>query len=301
MGQRRMFSQLVVDTDNFIDLPSTAKVLYFYLNMHADDDGFLSNPKTIKRMIGATDDDLKILIAKQYVLAFDDGVVVIKDWHVHNYIRKDRYKETVFQKDKAQLVIDEYGKYQLVSEVQQLQNVSKPRRINTSGPKPIKRTERKRSTVGIPDGIPGGNQYPPQVKLSKDKLSNKYIYSSSSQEKNEPHIPYKQIIDYLNKKVGTHYRATSNATRKLIKARWKEKFTLADFKKVIDNKVFSWQADNEMKKYLRPQTLFGTKFESYLNENDLKKSEQPKDGGYDDLISRNGPDATPVSDDDLPF
>lgn len=81
--------------------------------MHADDDGFVSNAKTIKRMIGSSDDDLKLLLAKQFIFAFESGVVVIKDWKIHNYIRKDTYNTTIYGDEKEQLEQDENGAYTL--------------------------------------------------------------------------------------------------------------------------------------------------------------------------------------------
>ncbi|ARE12724.1 phage replisome organizer protein [Lactococcus lactis subsp. lactis] len=111
MAQRRMFSKKIVETDLFMEMSPTAKILYFYLNMSADDDGFVGNPKTIKLISGATDDDLKILIAKQFIIPFDSGVIVIKDWKIHNYIQKDRYNQTQYLDEKKQLLIEENGTY----------------------------------------------------------------------------------------------------------------------------------------------------------------------------------------------
>ncbi|CAM3193098.1 replisome organizer [Lactococcus hircilactis] len=111
MAQRRMFSKKIVETDLFMEMSPTAKLLYFYLNMGADDDGFVGNPKTIKMISGATDDDLKILIAKQFIIPFESGVIVIKDWKIHNYIQKDRYNQTQYIKEKNQLLVEENGSY----------------------------------------------------------------------------------------------------------------------------------------------------------------------------------------------
>lgn len=113
MAQRRMFSKKITDTDTFLDMPLSSQALYFHLNMHADDDGFVSNAKTIKRMIGSNDDDLKLLLAKQFIFAFESGVVVIKDWKIHNYIRKDTYNTTIYGNEKEQLEQDENGAYTL--------------------------------------------------------------------------------------------------------------------------------------------------------------------------------------------
>nr|WP_242458512.1 DNA replication protein [Weissella confusa] len=112
MAQRRMFSKKVTDTDVFLDMPLSTQALYFHLNMHADDDGFVGNINTIKRMIGASSDDEKLLIAKQFLIPFEaSGVVVIKDWRLHNYIRKDTYNPTIYGEDKKKLSLSENGSY----------------------------------------------------------------------------------------------------------------------------------------------------------------------------------------------
>lgn len=94
MAERRMFSKRVIDSDLFLDMPATAQLLYFHLAMRADDDGFIKNPKSIMRIAGCKDDDMKILIAKKLVIPFESGIVVISHWKIHNYIAKDRYKPT---------------------------------------------------------------------------------------------------------------------------------------------------------------------------------------------------------------
>ena len=107
-----MFSKKVTDTDAFLDMPLSTQALYFHLNMHADDDGFIDNTKTIQRMIGSSDDDRKLLVAKQFLLPFENGVVVIKDWRVHNYIRKDTYNQTMYPNELEQLNINDSGQYE---------------------------------------------------------------------------------------------------------------------------------------------------------------------------------------------
>lgn len=103
MAERRMFSKVVMDSDTFLDMPLSAQALYFHLSMRADDDGFVNNPKRIQAYVGASVDDLKILLAKHFLIPFESGIVVIKHWKVHNYIQKDRYKETYYQTEKALL------------------------------------------------------------------------------------------------------------------------------------------------------------------------------------------------------
>ena len=98
-----MFAKTIIDSDAFLDMPMSTQALYFHLSMRADDDGFINNPKRIQRMIGAGDDDLKLLIAKSFLITFESGVVVIKHWKIHNYIQSDRYKPTVYTEEKALL------------------------------------------------------------------------------------------------------------------------------------------------------------------------------------------------------
>jgi len=111
MAERRMFTQKIVDSDAFLDMPLSAQALYFHLNMRADDDGFVNNPKKIQRMIAASDDDLKILIAKRFILAFESGVIVIKHWRMHNLLRKDRYNPTQYQEELSMLQLKDNGSY----------------------------------------------------------------------------------------------------------------------------------------------------------------------------------------------
>ena len=103
MAKRRMFSQQITDSDSFLDMPLSAQALWFHLGMKADDDGFVNNPKRIQRLIGANEDDLKLLIAKKFIIAFESGVVVIKHWKINNAIRSDRYTPTVYTEEKALL------------------------------------------------------------------------------------------------------------------------------------------------------------------------------------------------------
>lgn len=113
MAERRMFAKTIIDSDAFIDMPLSTQALYFHLSMRADDDGFINNPKKIQRMIGASDDDIKVLIAKRFIIPFESGIVVIKHWKIHNYIQNDRYKETVYLEEKAQLTLKTNNSYTL--------------------------------------------------------------------------------------------------------------------------------------------------------------------------------------------
>lgn len=111
MAEKRMFSKTIVLTDAFNEMPLSARCLYFTLGMVADDDGFVSAPKGIMRQIGASQDDLNILLMKRYLLAFESGVIVIKHWRINNYLRSDRYTETTYIEEKETLTLDAKGAY----------------------------------------------------------------------------------------------------------------------------------------------------------------------------------------------
>ena len=111
MADKRMFSLKIVDSDLFLDMPLSSQCLYFHLSMRADDDGFVDNPKKIIKIIGANDDDLKILITKGFVIVFERGIIVITHWKINNYIRNDRRKETLYIKEKEFLSETENGAY----------------------------------------------------------------------------------------------------------------------------------------------------------------------------------------------
>ena len=278
MAQRRMFSKQITDTDVFLDMPATAQNLYFHLNMHADDDGFLGNAKTIRRMIGASEDDLKVLVAKQFILVFPDGVAVIRDWHIHNYIQKDRYHPTVYEKDKQKLKLSKNKQYEL----QPPKKVAKPA---------IQEDVNEVDTSCIQDD----NKMDTEVRLGKVRLGKSKNNKKGTSQSAEP-IPYEKIIDYLNQKTGQNLHSSTKAYQRLIKARWNEGYTLQDFKAVIDNKAFEWQG-TEFWKYMVPRTLFAAShFDDYLNANKRKPTSTPINGGYG---GETGIQA--VDDTDLPF
>ena len=115
MANRRMFAKPIIESDLFLDMSLSAQALYFHLSMRADDDGFVNSPKRIQRMIGASEDDFKILIAKSFLIPFESGIVVIKHWRIHNFIRNDRYKETIYKEEKSSLVSENDKAYELKS------------------------------------------------------------------------------------------------------------------------------------------------------------------------------------------
>ena len=131
MANKRMINASIVETDLFVDMPLSAQCLYFHLNVNADDDGFVGSPKRIQRSIGASDDDLKLLIAKGFIIAFQSGVIVITHWKMHNTIKKDRYTETIYTDELNQLGSYENKAYMLIGD-----NVETIRNQNGTKPEP---------------------------------------------------------------------------------------------------------------------------------------------------------------------
>lgn len=115
MAERRMFAKTIIDSDAFLDMPLSAQALYFHLSMRADDDGFINNPRKIQRSIGCGNDDMKLLVAKNFIIPFESGIVVIKHWKIHNYIQRDRYKPTVCEEEKKQLGYKQNKEYYVKS------------------------------------------------------------------------------------------------------------------------------------------------------------------------------------------
>jgi len=130
MAQRRMFSMKIVGSDAFLDMPFTSRELYFQMGMYADDDGFVS-PRKIMRMTGAGEDDLKILIAKRFLIPFENGVVVVKHWKMNNELKKDRYTPTQYSEQKDTLYLKENGAY-TQDPKQGIKLLTEPRKQNVS-------------------------------------------------------------------------------------------------------------------------------------------------------------------------
>ncbi|MGM9543784.1 MAG: hypothetical protein ACI3T9_02245 [Romboutsia timonensis] len=122
MAEKRMFCKTIIDSDAFLDMPLSSQALYFHLSMRADDDGFLNNAKKILRTIGANQNDYDLLLAKNFIIQFDDGICVIKHWRMHNYIAKDRYKPTIYQEEISNLYIKDNKSYTLTPTNTQLIN-----------------------------------------------------------------------------------------------------------------------------------------------------------------------------------
>lgn len=204
-----MFTQKIVDSDAFLDMPLSTQALYFHLNMRADDDGFVNNPKKIQRMIGASEDDLKLLVAKRFILSFENGVIVIKHWRMHNLLRKDRYNPTQYQEQLAQIELKENGSY----------------------------TEKGFETLEIVDSEsvattwqPNDNQMATQDRIGKDS-----IVKDSIGEVNKEKITCKHVVD-LYHSICVSYpsvKVLSDSRKKAINARLKS-YNLDDFKTLFE-------------------------------------------------------------------
>ena len=174
MAERRMFAKTIVDSDAFLDMPLSSQALYFHLSMRADDDGFVNNPKKIQRMIGCSDDDLKLLIAKRFVLIFDSGVIVIKHWRLHNTLRKDRYKPTIYQEEFKKLILKSDGGYtdRLPSGCQVVAK-RLPNGCHVVDESETAKNDESKEINELDVGCQSGNQVATQDRLGKDRLINK--------------------------------------------------------------------------------------------------------------------------------
>ncbi len=228
MAEKRMFTQQIIDSDAFLDMPLSAQALYFHLSMRADDDGFVKNPRKIQRMINAGDDDLRLLIAKRFVLIFESGVIVIKHWRLHNTLRKDRYKPTVFQDEFKRLELKSNGAYTERAAPVGCQTVSE----------------------WLPEGCQHDAKLAPQNRLDKNRLdisitskdvivetavSNPQTSESEKVEKPKTSIdcPYQKIIADYNEILGPYLGMCQKLTptrQKAIQARWRDCMKDGDFK-----------------------------------------------------------------------
>lgn len=162
MANRRMFSKDIIDSDRFLDMPPTSQNLYFHLGLQADDDGFVSSPKKVKRMCGANDDDLKLLEAKRFIISFESGVIVITDWKLNNQIKKDRYNSTIHLEEKSHLLITENNTYSYLE------------------------TERNQSgTIMEPSWNQNGTQMEPQVSIAKVSIAKDSLVKGSIGEESK--------------------------------------------------------------------------------------------------------------------
>ncbi len=239
MAERRMFAKTIIDSDAFLDMPLSTQSLYFHLSMRADDDGFINNPKKIQRMVGCGDDDLKLLMAKRFILVFDSGVIVIKHWKIHNYIRNDRYKPTLYQEEKAELAEKNSKAYTFKTEVIESEN-----------------------HLGIPDDNRMGYQMDTQVRLGKDRLV---------KDKKKNSVEPSSTMPELFEKVWKTYPKKTNKkkAREQFLKKFKTEEDLESFKKGYKD----YLAYIKLNDWYHPQELFRwIRDDRYNDEYDLSQT-----------------------------
>lgn len=209
MANKRMFSIDVTETDSFLEMPLTAQALYFHLAMRGDDDGFVSNPRSIMRVTGCNENDLKTLAESGYIITFRSGVIVISDWKVNNYLRGDRYKPTTFQNELSMLTETANKRYVLGSNSQ-------------------------RSTVGIPTG----DQVTTQYRIEENRAVVDRVVTAAADSRTNSDLA--EIVQHFQETIGVFPRSALDKIR-----RYQEIFPTEVICKAIDeaaeNGVRKWR------------------------------------------------------------
>lgn len=208
MANKRMFSIDVTETDTFLEMPLTAQALYFHLAMRGDDDGFVSNPRSIMRVTGCSENDLKTLAESGYIITFRSGVIVISDWKVNNYLRGDRYKPTTFQNELSMLTETANKRYVLESDSQ-------------------------RSTVGIPNS----NQMETQYSIEKNRV---VVDTATTATGSRTDSDLAEIVQHFQEVIGVFPRSALNKLQC-----WREVYPAEIIHAAIDeadeNNVRKWR------------------------------------------------------------
>ena len=279
MANKAIFSKTIIDTDAFLEMPATTQNLYFHLNMHADDDGFIGNPKRIGRMIGASDDDFKILIAKKFIIVFESGVIVIKHWRIHNTLSKMRYKETSHLDEKSQLLIKENNAYSL--------DEGKPlddSRLVEMGKRQVRRTVDEQETNLSKD------------KLSKDKLSKDKLSKDKPSKKKSAKADLDGMIDSFteNEELKDALKAfldMRKSIKKPIQTEYAFKLALNKLKQLSDIDSIRIEIVNQSVEH--NWRTFYTLQNSYRTNTEVEMPDYMKQQEKGDIVS------TPVNDDTL--
>lgn len=239
-----MMSKKIIDTDNFLDMPQSTQCLYFHLLLRADDDGFIQSPKSIMRITGCKDDDLKLLNAKGFVIGFETGVIVIRHWRIHNYVQSDRYSKS--ELPEAKCVELKNKVYEVVGQPMNPDNTYMDTKC-----------------------IQNGYNLDTQIRIDKIREEENRIETLCHVSHDDVDKSHFEIIEYLNLKTGSRFKATTKPYIQVIRSRLKEGYTIDDFKTVIDKKCREWKG-TKLEKYLTPKTLFApSHFDTYLNSNEM--------------------------------
>lgn len=252
MAQKRMFALSVVESDTFVDMPTSAQALYFHLGMHGDDDGFVDSPKKIMRSVGCNADDLKLLIAKGFIIPFDTGVIVITHWKINNTLRNDRYHETIYTAEKALLTDDNSGRFKLVSKLDTNWNPNVTQLNETQLNETHYNSVKSRSTSASPTYSDNNSD---SIYQSKDE----YLRSS---------LP-KELKQYLNDEYGFKYISAGELSNLI-------------YDEHISPVVIAWIAEKAMNNADSPRSYFLSVIEEKCRNEGCFST--------DDLISLEGDD-----------
>lgn len=211
MAERRMFAKTIIDSDAFLNMPSSSQNLYFHLGMRADDDGVVNNPRTIMRMIGASNDDMNLLISKKFVIVLEETIIIIKHWRINNYIQKDRYVPSKYKELIDNLSLDENNAYTAKNE-QCIQGVSK-------------------TDTECIQGVSTG-----KVSIGKDNI---VLKENIIKEKNQPFSPkipqeLQELFDFWNSKGIVVHRTINEKMVQLLKKAL-DLYGQAQIKQAIEN------------------------------------------------------------------
>lgn len=240
MAERRMFAKTIIDSDAFLEMPISARLLYYDLGMRADDDGFINSPKKIMKMIGASEDDINILILRKFIIPFDNGVVVLKHWRIHNYIRKDTYNETPYKEQKKLLEIDDNKSYKL-KDIFNKQTVDEPstdsgRELLEKNPEYVINTESQR-VVDEPST---------QVRLGKVSIDNnkeekkgKTNFDTILSESGFNEITKDRLKDFIRMRKAIKKPLTDRALELTIKRLKKISNSEEEIQMILDNSIIN--------------------------------------------------------------
>lgn len=214
MATKRMFSRDIIESDLFLEMPLTTQALYFHLGMRADDEGFINSPKKILREINCSNDDLRLLIAKGYVICFESGVIVITHWNMNNTIRKDRLKPTIYFEEKAKLAVDKNEKY-ILTDTSETVCIQADNQMTTNPQ-------------------PNGNQMTPQYSIDKNRLDKISIDIVSANADGRNTFDYNSVVNLFNSICTSlpQIKKLTDKRRKAIKSALK--ILDGDFKKLFE-------------------------------------------------------------------
>lgn len=274
MANKRMFSLDIVDTDMFLEMPASTQALYFHLSMRADDDGVVSSPKKIVKIVGCAMDDLRLLVTKGYVIPFDNGVVVVTHWNINNnQIRSDRYKASRYQ-DVIELLEKNGGVYRM-------------------------------STKCLPNVYQMSDILEPQNRLDKnsiDKSINNICASvpddtAKANRKKEANELFEQLWKAYPSKKGKA-QVSDTAKARLLKIGYDEMM------RAIDRYTYDFEKDSDWRKLQNGSTFFNSGYVDYLDANYKSIEDAQKESDYEkarELERRCWGDVKPIDGDDLPF